>query len=491
MSTVVVFAGRDVKAVVGSGKGMRAVVTRTCYAQAPEGSIVNGQVADEETFTGFLREFWEENHLPKRDVVLALESSRLVRRVIQVPKMSHRRRMAYLPREFAAVKMKEPVYGYLVMEREGTKCRLDAVMAEREILEPHIRRFRELGIRLVSIVPLAATAVFAVSRLCCIRDKTCIVQMIEGATLLNIVYVDGAYFYSGAEHISGQGRLEVAIESAKSVSNLRQFLKTQQAEREVSCIYLGGGFSDEDFDACRESILEMDKDLKVEKLRVEEGGGIRFCPDGEFADFTAPVGGLMAPKGKCGLLWQYYRNSERIKKRREFLRYAAPSVAAKLLLGAIAALQMFVWLRRTDKIDTQFDYLEDPQVIAQEAEYDRIKNENGKLSLRLGIIRKIEENLAAYPVYTSAVKQVIDECASGVATADVASFDRMSGAVSIEMFSDNEQGAHQFVERLEKRTDVFRRVFYDGFRYDEESGGWKAFVTAYLLGAEGDGEGMP
>ena len=86
---------------------------------------------------------------------------------------------------------------------------------------------------------------------------------------------------------------------------------------------------------------------------------------------------------------------------------------------------------------------------------------------------------------------MIDECASGVATADVASFDRMSGAVSIEMFSDNEQGAHQFVERLEKRTDVFRRVFYDGFRYDEESGGWKAFVTAYLLGAEGDGEGMP
>lgn len=488
MSTVIYLSNRDVKAVVGTGKNGRMTVTRACRAQAPDGSIINGQVINEEAFDSFLSEFWEENELPRKDVVLVLGSSQAVNRVLQVPKMSHRKLMDHLPREFAtAEERKDPAFGYVVLGQEGSMVNLAATMIDRSYLEPHLQRFKNMGIKLNSVVSLAVAEIMSVDCLSYIKGKTCIIQGLDGMSLTNILYVNGAYFQYNSSRIFGErGTPAFGIECARSISNMQQFLKTQQVDEVMTHVYLGGEFQDEDVEICRESIQQMDDSLDVEKLYEEQDGAVRFQADGHvwFENFIMMMGGLLAPRGKSNLFYQYSQDRETVRRHRELLRYVIPVALAAFLLGGIGVAQAALWFARTEVVNRQFDYLDNQLVIERAAEYDRLVGENAMLDSRIGVITKTVENLNSYPVYTSQVKQAILECAAGVASADVTDVDLATGTVSISASSGNAEGAHQFVDRLEARTDLFQAVFYDGFQFDEKSGLWKASVKGYLTPPE-------
>lgn len=500
MSVVIYLSNQDVRAVVGTGKGGSQVsVGRVFRAEAPEGSIINGLVTNEEAFDAFLREFWENGQLPKKGVTLVLGSAQAVTRLLHVPKMSHKKMMEYLPREFASVeRTKDPVYSYVGMARDGAMCHVLATMIDRSFLEPHVERFQSMGIRLESIVMATMAEIQALNHLSYLKDKTCIIQMLDGMSLLNILYVDGQYYQFSRSRVFGErGTPAFGVECARTISNQQQFLKTQQIEEQVTHIYLGGEFEDEDLEVCRDSIFQMDGDLEVEKVREEQGGSIRFQPDfgadsGGFGHFVAAMGGLLVPKDHSNLAYQYRQNPEQIKRRRELVRYLAPVAAVFLILGAVAAAQAFIWFARMDVVSEQFAYLENPMVMEMAAEYDQLAAENEGLDARIGIIHKTMENLDTYPVYTTRVKQTVQECAAGVAAADITSFDAAQGKVAVEASSQDADSIHQFVGRLEERTDQFREVFYDGFHFDERSGAWKSSVVCYLAGPEqADGEVTP
>lgn len=483
MSTVIFLSNRDVKAVVGTGKGDRMTVTKACLSQAPDGCIINGQVINEEAFDSFLMKFWEDNGLSKKDVILVLGSSQAVNRVVRVPRMSHRKLMEHLPREFSSTEGKDPVYGYVVLGREGTMMDLAATMIDRSYLEPHMQRFKRMGIRLSAIVPFAVAEILGMECLSYIRNKTCIVQGLNGMTLTNILYVNGVYFQYNSSRIFGErGTPAFGIECARNVSNMQQFLKTQQVEETVTHVYLGGEFHEEDLEICRESILQMDDSLEVEKLYEEQDGAIRFQAGDDvwFEHFIMIMGGLLAPGGKCNLLHQYHRDPETVRQHQEMLRYAVPLAIVVLFLGGVGVAQAALWFTRTEVVNQQFDYLDDQLVIERAAQYDQLTWENAELSSRTDIITRTMDSLNSYPVYTSQVKQAIQECAAGVASADITGVDLTAGMISINASSGNAEGAHQFVDRLEARMDMFQSIYYDGFQYDEKSGLWNASVKCYL-----------
>lgn len=489
MSVVIYLSNQDVRAVVGSGKNGQASVSRVCRAQAPEGSIINGLVTNEEAFDLFFREFWENNKLPKKGVILVLGSAQAVTRQLDVPKMSHKKMMEYLPREFASVeRTKDPVYSYVRMSLNGAMCHVLATMIDRSFLEPHMERFRSMGIRLESVVMATMAEIQSLNHLSYLKDKTCIIQMLDGMSLLNILYVGGQYYQFSRSRVFGErGTPGFGVECARTISNQQQFLKTQQIEDRITHIYLGGEFEDDDFEISRDSIFQMDGELEVEKVRPEQDGRIRFHPEqgfGGFGHFVTAIGGLLVPKDKSNLIYQYRQNPERIRHRRELVRYLAPVAAVLLGLGAVAAAQAFIWFSRVDVVNEQFSYLENPIVIERAAEYDQLAAENAILDSRIEIVRKTMGNLDTYPVYTTHVKQVIQECAAGFASADITSFEASQGKVTVEASSQDAERIHQFVGRLEDRTDLFREVFYDGFNFDERSGTWKSSVACYLVGPQ-------
>lgn len=484
MSTVIFLSNRDVKAVTGTVKGGRVAVDGAYRAQAPDGAIINGHVINEESFCEFLNGFWEKNRLPRKDVALVLGSSQTVTRVLEVPKMSHRKLMEYLPREFANTEdRKDPVFGYEILGREGTMVKLAATMAERTFLEPHVRRFKDMGIRLSSIASSAVADMLAVGCLSYREGKTCIVQLLDGMSLINFVYVNGEYFQYNAGRVFGErGTPAFGIECARSISNMQQFLKTQQVEELVTHVYLGGEYLDEDVEICQESILQMDDSLEVEKLYEEPDGAIRFQADGDvyFENFTTPIGGLLKKRGKENLLCQFSQDPDTVRSRQKLKRYAVPAAAGILALAGVSVAQAAVWFKRTEQVNRQLDYLGNQAVIENVAEYDRLMAENRELDTRIAVVTKTMDSIAGYPVYTSSIKRVIQECAAGVAAADVTGYEASGGMVSVDASSGNAEGVHQFVDRLENRTDVFRNIYYDGFQYDDKSGSWRASVKCYL-----------
>ena len=488
-STVIYLSNQDVRVLVGSEKGSHVTVDRIIRATAPEGCIINGTVADEEAFTDFFRKFWEKNQLPEKNVTLMLGSAQAVTRLITVPKMSHKKMMEYLPREFASVeRTKDPVYGYAVLSQDDPQRRVLVSMVDRSFLKPHIERFRAMGIKLESVDMAMMAEIRALDRLSYLHDKTCMIQMLDGMSLIDILYVEGQYYQFSRSRIFGErGTPAFGVECARSISKQQQFLKTRQIEQEITHIYLGGEFSEEDCEVCRDSIAQMDSTLEVEEIYEEHNGEIRFHVDQSdisFNQFATVAGGLMIPKGKSNLFYQYYRDSETLRRHGEIVRCLTPAVSAAVILGAASCGLGAIWFSRAAQVDSQYDYMENPEVIDRVAQYDILTVENDTLDTRIAVTGRTWDNLESYPVYTSQVKQAVNECAAGLASVEIKSYGAELGTVVVEASSTGEELIHQFVSRLEDRTELFDEIYYEGFDYDDRSGSWKTSVTCYLSGVE-------
>ena len=88
MKTVIYLSNQTMKVITGEEKRGVLTVTRAFQEEAPKLSIVNGQVTDDQAFTTFLKEFWENHKLPKKDVYLIVNSTQTVIRFFELPGFS-------------------------------------------------------------------------------------------------------------------------------------------------------------------------------------------------------------------------------------------------------------------------------------------------------------------------------------------------------------------------------------------------------------------
>lgn len=492
MRTAVFLSDRNVYVVVGEGTHGSMTVTKTVHGVAPEYCIADGQVLNEEAFDRFFLDFWRSNGLPEREVTLVLGGSHAVTRILSVPNLSHRGLMKYLQREFSYPQYRGSlVLGYSRMGQDEGMVKLCVSAVERRILKPHIIRFRRMGIGLKFLVTSGMAGMLLLNELEYIRRTPCVVQILEGMTRINVICLNGQYYQHNTTRIGEErGTTAFGIESARSISGIQQFLKTQPGQEAVSHVYLAGEFLDEEEELCRESILQMDETLIVERLYADPDGTIRYPKDTgmDFGYGAMAAGGLLDWKKHCGLLAQYDRNSETSRQRSAVLRLLAPAALFVAALAGTSLVLALVWHLRMEQINRQLDQLGNQGLMEAAVEYDDLMAANEALAVRLQALEKTRENLASYPRYTSTIKQIILECAAETVEADITGYEAVSGILSLEVYSDRADGMHQFVERLDSRPDVFARVVYDGFWYDEQKDSWYGSVKCHLVPAPG-GEG--
>lgn len=217
MSTVVYLSNQEVRVVIGRQSGNTISVDAAIRENAPEGSIINGQVLNEEAFTEFLADFWERYRLPVKDVTLVLGSARTVVKAIAVPQLPYRKMMNYLPHEFACAKPEnDAMYTYDVLFREGEKYRVFAGKMERGFLRQHILRFQKLGIRISSASIGMMMNIKMIQRIPHLQDKTCVVQMADGLNLVSILLVQGRYYHFTSSRVfASQGSMAFGWEIAR------------------------------------------------------------------------------------------------------------------------------------------------------------------------------------------------------------------------------------------------------------------------------------
>ena len=119
MSTVIYLANQQIRAVTGKA-GQNKIAVSKCYVgDAPEGSIINGIIMDQESFVGFMKQFFQTNGLDTKDVTLVVNSSKFVGKTIEMPCMNDKKTLDFIEREFADIRRDETfIYGYKQIQND-------------------------------------------------------------------------------------------------------------------------------------------------------------------------------------------------------------------------------------------------------------------------------------------------------------------------------------------------------------------------------------
>ncbi len=484
MKTVIYLSNQLVKVVIGEVKKGTLVISQALAEEAPKLSIVNGQVTDDAAFTRFLKEFWEKHQLPRKNIYLVVNSTQTVIRFFETPKMSCRKMMDYLPREFSDVeRLRNPVYGYRILGagRNVRRQRVLGVVMERSFLAEHVKRFHSLGIHLASVEAALAAELQLLHHLEGLKDKTCAVQLLDGTMLINILWTKGTFLHFNRTRIlSPAGTPQFGAECARAAGALMQFAKAEQVEEELTDVYLGG-LREGELEICRKAVRQMNPEIRVNELSEAAGSLVRFpektCDLGSFA---VPAGGIFADPGWKNLMHQYRQSPEAIARSEALFRTLAPPVGTVCFLTLVLLFQAASWFHMTNQINDCLDYMSDPLVLSGAARYDRMTAENERMRGCLKATSRIVSNIDSYPVMDTRIDQTVERCARNLVTARVIGFQAEEGVIQISSSAADERSIYRFIDRLAEETEIFSDVDYTGFEYVENDGLWKLYVECYL-----------
>ena len=506
METSVFLSNREVVAVEGIRRSGKVEISRIVRAEAPKNSILNGIVTDEPGFDRFFCRFWKENELADRHVTLVLGNVQAVTRNLKLPPMSHAHRMRYLNYEFADVaRTKDPVISYVKIGDEGVMEQVLASVAEKEFLEKHVRRFEDMGVRLESVVLAETADILALYQVLEIRGRSCIVQVPDGISILNILYINGHYVrMNRTRMLSEPGTHGYGTECACLVSSLCKYAAEKMPETPVTHVYLAGGFQPEEYEICRCSILKKEHSLKVEPLEVGNSDRIRFATESYRRDFSrnmAAIGGLLVSGKKNNLLYQYRLSLECVKRKNLRIRCLCQCLAVIGIPGMIIFGQRMYGNHLRALVETQQEYLEQAEKMKLATEFEQRKQEIEEMQKQTDAIKTISERLAGFPSYTSEVYQTLEACADGLAEFEVESYygfalweekgsggtcrddaeeNKHAGELVVGIRCDAPEHIHRFVKRLESQQAVIQSAEYTGFVLDEKQDSWTAQIRIRL-----------
>ena len=130
--TSLYLCSRTVYAAVGSPTAGGARITAAAQMQLPEGCLINGVITNEADLADALKAFFAQNKLPASRVALIAGGSQFMHRILSLPAMSEKKRMAVLSHELSTggAETKAPLDDYMLLSRDA-KTRTDTVLAAR------------------------------------------------------------------------------------------------------------------------------------------------------------------------------------------------------------------------------------------------------------------------------------------------------------------------------------------------------------------------
>lgn len=182
MATILYLSNKLVQVVEARRKGKTVSIQNVWQAQAPEGSIINGIITDEEAFLAWIKNFFVKNKLPRKEIALVVNSSQFSHKVLEFPRLKDGEIRKMVPREFSENRTENTLFTYFVLESENAskKQRLLATAVERSFLQSYINFFKQAGIEISSIDSEIDCLVRLFSNAPEVQRKTCLIQILDG-----------------------------------------------------------------------------------------------------------------------------------------------------------------------------------------------------------------------------------------------------------------------------------------------------------------------
>lgn len=266
--TSLYLCSRTVYAAVGSPTARGARITAAASTQLPEGCLINGVITNEADLAEALKAFFADNKLPTGRVALIAGGSQFMHRIVELPAMSEKKRLAVLSHELSSsgAETTAPLDDYMLLSRDA-KTRTDTVLAtrvEQSVIAGYDALAKDAGFKLTCIDLGLAAPIKAVRTIPALQNGTFVVLQFDDDTISACLFVQGQYTYSTRSRLfNPRGTAESGTEIAQKLSGLIQFHIASKGEHQIDTVYFAGADA-KDFTVCRPGCEALA--LKVEQF---------------------------------------------------------------------------------------------------------------------------------------------------------------------------------------------------------------------------------
>lgn len=485
MVTAVHLSDDSVRVMVGRPGRRRIEIKEAFLRELPPGNISNGNIISEEFVSGVLSEIWKEHGLSKKHVRVVVNASPITLKKFDFPVVKEKELRQLIQREMGGTSGDE-IIDYMKLPGGRKRISVYAAAGQKEYLEKYQRVFQKVGIKPEKLLPSRICVEKVLAHMKVLSDKPCIVQVLDGARMTSVLWVDKAAVYTMRTNILGEyGSFQFGLEVSRAVSNLLQFYMTQENQQEIRNVYLSG-ITEKDFLICEEAISQMVQEVEVERLEKDEAiiehGNVQMS----FGEYLRLAGVLFEQSSEINLLPSKKKEKDR-KERSDFWKYAELPLILAVGCGAITAALVFSNHLKQTVLEDVNAYVNDPVNIQKCEEVDTLEQENLLLSNRVEAVEYMNQVIASYPAMNSSVLEEIQRCAEGKAEVSVQSYLAREGLLTLDVTAAEADLCNQLVATLQE-SGLFQKIDYTGYAYSEAEMTYHVNILCYLQESAGKEE---
>ena len=487
MAEVVFLSNTSIQIASGSSTVGGVKVNKLFSAPLPEGAVLNGVVMDKEMLTQTLKTVWQTNKLPKTEVTLIINSPQLRANRTDAPIMSDKKTTEFIRRETRDTeygRFTSPITGWYLISKDN-KAKTQKViyeMAEADFVKGYVDIFEKAGLKLKSIhngVQIA-TEFFTKQSV----GKTIIYMILDGNSLVTIFFAEGKFYYDSTSRVFSQpGTPEFAREIYSSISSIRQFMSAQRIEATVKDVVFAG-LTQPQVSSLSNDILNIDSQIDVSLVPTPQGSSIAEGASA-FPFYVYPIAGLRKIDERLSILKASKQNAAKESDKSGLMKLILPfagilALAAIVYVGALA-------LRASKKSELKIinDYINNPDVIAQVAEYDAMYDNMAEIGTIQGGADLLHQDIESYPIPDSSINdRIITAALNHDVSVEFKSYSASTGVFSIVASSPIVDDINFFIADL-MSMDIFQDVNYTGYTLintgeTDDSGTWQINVVCTL-----------
>jgi len=468
LQTVVFFSNVGIQVLQGViKKGGQLTIRNSRTLPLEAGALINGVITNGEALRTAITSAMEEDQNLFKNINLIIDSSLIMTKNIEVPKLSPKALSALAMTEFedTAGNYEELVVDYSSIPGPNGQ-NMFCCAVEKRVLEPYVALFEGLKIKINSIDVGLNAIIKYVSGTRDYGGMTFALNIVDGNNLISLLFENGLYIFSNRSRLmADRGTDAFASELSTRLSSLIQFNKSEKSEHTlVMSLYAGL----DEFELNTLQTLVFDPDLKLFILPQTPNVKAAFNIDDtfDFGGYLYPVSGFFTGKSDINLM-RAYRQSNRVEKDGNF-KYKALVLPIGLAVFFIGAFVIFFIInsQMQKNLNWANKYINDPKVQAEYTQSQTLNEQVTLINAEVSGMENINQAINTNPNLGSSKLNSIRTLTNGVIALNTMTYDGLTGDINIIAIANNEQEAAKYIQRL-KSTDYFTQVVYTGYSASE------------------------